>query len=141
MFLTLVRTTIVILLNLVRKVKGFIEVFLTLVRFQPFAQKQEVIIVFYDRFAELCSKRNISANKAATDIGLSNSTVTKWKKTGAVPQTSTLSKIAEYFNVSIVSIGISVINLLNILKKSSTKSISKFKFKTLFITSSKSSLL
>lgn len=57
--------------------------------------------MFYDRFAELCSERNISANKAATDIGLSNSTVTKWKKTGAVPQTATLSKIAEYFNVSI----------------------------------------
>lgn len=57
--------------------------------------------MFYDRFAELCSGRNISANKAATDIGLSNSTVTKWKKTGAVPQTATLSKIAEYFNVSI----------------------------------------
>lgn len=56
--------------------------------------------MFYDRFAELCSERNISANKAATDIGLSNSTVTKWKKTGAVPQTATLSKIAEYFNVS-----------------------------------------
>jgi transcriptional regulator with XRE-family HTH domain len=85
---------------LVRKVKGFIEVFLTLVRFQPFAQKQGATIVFYDRFAELCSERNISANKAATDIGLSNSTVTKWKKTGAVPQTATLSKIAEYFNVS-----------------------------------------
>jgi len=34
-------------------------------------------------------------------MGLSNSTVTKWKKTGAIPNGDTLSKIATYFSVSI----------------------------------------
>lgn len=57
--------------------------------------------MFYDRFAALCEERNISLNKAATEIGLSNSTVTKWKKTGATPQGATLNKIANYFNISI----------------------------------------
>lgn len=57
--------------------------------------------MFYDRFVDLCELNNVSLNKAATDIGLSNSTVTKWKKTGATPQTTTLNKISEYFNVSI----------------------------------------
>lgn len=34
-------------------------------------------------------------------MGLSNSTVTKWKKTGATPSGETLTKIAAYFNVSV----------------------------------------
>lgn len=57
--------------------------------------------MFYDRFVDLCELNKVTLNKAATDIGLSNSTVTKWKKTGATPQTTTLNKISEYFNVSI----------------------------------------
>ncbi len=32
---------------------------------------------------------------------MSNSTVTKWKKTGAIPSGETLTKIAAYFNVSV----------------------------------------
>lgn len=34
-------------------------------------------------------------------MGLSNSTVTKWKKTGATPNGETLSKIATYFGISL----------------------------------------
>lgn len=56
--------------------------------------------MFYQKFKQLCSQKGVSVNKAATDIGLSNSTATKWKKTGAVPDGSTISRAAEYFGVS-----------------------------------------
>ena len=57
--------------------------------------------MFYDRFKEMCTKKGVSCNKAATEIGLSNSTATKWKKTGATPDAKTISKIAEYFGVTV----------------------------------------
>jgi transcriptional regulator with XRE-family HTH domain len=57
--------------------------------------------MFYDRFKQLCDEKGISCNKAALEIGLSNATPTKWKKTGATPGGKTLDKIAAYFNVSV----------------------------------------
>ena len=57
--------------------------------------------MFYDKFAALCAEKGISCNKAAIDLGLSNSTVTKWKKTGATPRSDILAKVADYFRVSI----------------------------------------
>lgn len=57
--------------------------------------------MFYDKFKQLCDSRGISCNKAALEIGLSNATVPKWKKTGFTPRGETLSKIADYFEVSI----------------------------------------
>ena len=56
--------------------------------------------MFYDRFKQLCDSRGISCNKAALEIGLSNATPTKWKKTGATPVGETLDRIAKYFGVS-----------------------------------------
>ena len=57
--------------------------------------------MFYDVFKRLCDEKGVSCNRAATEIGLSNATATKWKKTGATPSGDTLSKIAVYFDVSI----------------------------------------
>ena len=57
-------------------------------------------IMFYDVFKMLCEKKGVSCNRAAMDIGLSNSTPTKWKKTGANPDSTTLSKISSYFGVT-----------------------------------------
>lgn len=57
--------------------------------------------MFYDKFKLLCGKKGVSCNKAVTDMGLSNSTPTKWKKTGATPDSKTLSLISDYFSVSI----------------------------------------
>lgn len=57
--------------------------------------------MFYDKFKLLCDKKGVSCNKAVTDMGLSNSTPTKWKKTGATPDSKTLSLISDYFSVSI----------------------------------------
>ena len=56
--------------------------------------------MFYDRFKQLCNQKGVSCNKAALEIGLSNATPTKWKKTGATPAGETLDKIAEYFSVT-----------------------------------------
>lgn len=57
--------------------------------------------MFYDLYDKLCKEKGVSRNKAAVEIGLSNSTVTKWKKTQATPNGETLAKIARYFNVSV----------------------------------------
>lgn len=56
--------------------------------------------MFYDIFSALCAERGMSKNRAAKEIGLSNSTVTKWKKTSATPDSATLAKISKYFGVS-----------------------------------------
>lgn len=56
--------------------------------------------MFYDRFKQLCDRKGVSCNKAALEIGLSNATPTKWKKTGATPVGETLDKIAAYFGVT-----------------------------------------
>lgn len=56
--------------------------------------------MFFDIFCELCAREGISPNKAAGEIGLSNSITTKWKKTGATPGGDTLNRIAKYFGVS-----------------------------------------
>lgn len=53
--------------------------------------------MFYDIFKQLCDRRGITCNRAAKEIGLSNATPTKWKKTGATPSGDTLQKIADYF--------------------------------------------
>lgn len=57
--------------------------------------------MFFDIFCGLCEKKGVSNNRAATEIGLSSSTVTKWKNTGATPDGSTLAKVARYFGVTI----------------------------------------
>lgn len=55
--------------------------------------------MFYDKFKALCDSAGISCNKAALAMGLSNATPTKWKKTGATPDGSTVAKLTAYFNV------------------------------------------
>ena len=56
--------------------------------------------MFYDQYAALCKQKGVSCSRAAEKIGLSNSTVTKWKKTGATPTGETLAKVAFYFGIS-----------------------------------------
>ena len=57
--------------------------------------------MFYDVYTELCRQKGISRSRAAAEMGLSNSTVTKWKKNGATPSGETMTKIAAYFGVSV----------------------------------------
>lgn len=57
--------------------------------------------MFLHIFGALCEKNGESKSAAAKACGLSNSTVTKWKKTQAVPESSTLMKIADHFGVTV----------------------------------------
>lgn len=57
--------------------------------------------MFYDVYSTLCRRKGVSRSQAAKDMGLSNSIVTKWKKTGATPSGDTLSKASAYFDVSL----------------------------------------
>ena len=56
--------------------------------------------MFYDVFLELCRMRGESPSKALENMGMSKSSVTKWKKVSA-PTESTLGKIANYFGVDV----------------------------------------
>lgn len=57
--------------------------------------------MFYDVFSKLCDSKGISCKRAAMEIGLSNSIAAKWKRTGATPNGETLSRIADYFGVTV----------------------------------------
>lgn len=56
--------------------------------------------MFYDKFIELCKKEGITPSKAVTDMGMNRSIATFWKS-GTVPKMDTLSKMAQYFGVSV----------------------------------------
>ena len=57
--------------------------------------------MFYDEYTALCQQKGVSRSRAAAEIGLSNSTVTKWKTTGATPSGETLAKVSAYFGVPV----------------------------------------
>lgn len=54
---------------------------------------------FWDVFCHLCAKESKKPNTVCRELKFSNATATKWKS-GSVPRGDTLSRIAEYFNVS-----------------------------------------
>ena len=56
--------------------------------------------MFYDIFVTLCRGQGISPSKAAEAVGLSRTSVVKWKN-GSVPSGATAQKIAAYFDVSV----------------------------------------
>ena len=53
-----------------------------------------------DRIVELMEKKNVTAKKLVTDLGLSSSAVTEWKKRKALPGTDAVIKLSDYFNVT-----------------------------------------
>lgn len=58
-----------------------------------------VFCMFYPKFEKLCKENKVSPSKVASDIGLSKSSATYWKR-GSEPRAEILFKIADYFNVS-----------------------------------------
>lgn len=57
--------------------------------------------MFYDKYQELCRKNGISCKKAAIDMGIAHSAPSKWKERGSTPNGETLSKIADYFGITV----------------------------------------
>lgn len=56
---------------------------------------------FVDRILNLLSQQGITKNKMLTDLHLSKNSIIDWQKRGTIPNGETLSKIANYFNVSV----------------------------------------
>lgn len=55
--------------------------------------------MFWDNFVKLCNQKNMKPNNVAKELGIPSGSVTDWKN-GRVPRSTTLQKIADYFNVS-----------------------------------------
>ena len=56
--------------------------------------------MFYERLNTICNENNITVTKLLKDLNLSTSKGTAWKN-GSIPNGDTLSKIADYFDVSV----------------------------------------
>lgn len=56
--------------------------------------------MFWDQFIQLCNEHDIKPNPLAKELGISSGILTRWKS-GALPNTETLIKISNHFNVSI----------------------------------------
>ena len=55
---------------------------------------------FYGKYVEMCNKVGKSPSAVAIDIGLSKTSVHRWKNGGS-PTDATISKLASYFGVSV----------------------------------------
>lgn len=56
--------------------------------------------MFWERFSKLCNENGISANAVCSKLGLSTATATHWKN-GTMPKGDVLSKIADFFSISV----------------------------------------
>ena len=56
--------------------------------------------MFWEIYVDLCKEHNASPNAVAKELGFSTGTCTWWKK-GRMPQMSALSRIADYFGVTV----------------------------------------
>lgn len=57
-------------------------------------------VTFYRNYIRLCSRKGKSPSAVALEIGLTKSSVTRWKA-GGIPSDVTLTKIADYFGISV----------------------------------------
>lgn len=55
--------------------------------------------MYYEKFAELCQKRNATAADVARGTGIATATLTSWKKGRYTPKIDKLQLIADYFHV------------------------------------------
>ena len=56
--------------------------------------------MFWNIFLNLCAKNSTNPSAGCKNLGLSNATATHWKQ-GSQPNSATLAKLADYFNVTI----------------------------------------
>lgn len=55
----------------------------------------------YEIFEQLLQRNNISAYKVAKETGVTQSTLSDWKRGRSTPKTENMKKLADYFGVSI----------------------------------------
>ena len=58
-------------------------------------------MAFYDIFDYLCKQKGISPTGVARENGISQQTVSQWKKRGSTPNAQTVNKLADYFNIPV----------------------------------------
>ena len=56
--------------------------------------------MFWTIFSTLCADKNLSPNAVATELKIPSGSITAWRN-GATPRTKSLTKIANYFGVSV----------------------------------------
>ena len=62
--------------------------------------------MFYARYVDLCSRKNVSPSKVALDCGFNKGSVSVWKKKymlgeDVCPTAEILVKVADYFDVTV----------------------------------------
>lgn len=57
--------------------------------------------MFYERFEQLCREKGVTPNKACVEMGYSRSLAAKWKNTGNNPRAEVLTKVADYFGITV----------------------------------------
>ena len=57
--------------------------------------------MFYDLYCKLCDERGVTPTRAAVELGMSKGTPTTWKRMGTTPQAAQLTRLAEYFGVTV----------------------------------------
>ena len=55
--------------------------------------------VLFSRIRQLCDMKGVSVTRLEAELGFSTSTIRKWKSS-SVPNSASIVKIAQYFNVS-----------------------------------------
>lgn len=55
----------------------------------------------YERFEELLKEKGITPYKVSQETGVSQPTLSDWKRGASTPKTDKLQKIADYFGVSL----------------------------------------
>ena len=56
--------------------------------------------MFWTIFSTLCADKNLSPNAVATELKIPSGSITAWRN-GATPRTKSLTKIANYFGVTV----------------------------------------
>ena len=56
--------------------------------------------MFWNNFIKLCAENNEKPNPVAKKLGISSGAITSWKK-GSIPHITTVTKIADYFDVTV----------------------------------------
>lgn len=55
--------------------------------------------MFFDIFVSLCQKKGVTPVQVRKVLGISQSTMASWKSRGLTPNSITLAKLADYFDV------------------------------------------
>jgi transcriptional regulator with XRE-family HTH domain len=55
----------------------------------------------YERFRQLMEERGITSYRVSKDTGVSEASLSEWKRGNSTPKVENLKKIANYFNVTL----------------------------------------